>query len=386
MTVGGAICSRPTKSSGQPQSHYCYLPNFAFDPSIPYDLVVSNDAGNATLRSLVRYARTPMLISIDQCIDRGELYAQSQYYGVQCPIGTSITLRGSRFPAADAIAVQFVPYYTPQPIIVPLLNATLINSSTLSVTLPALDNETIAAAVYGAYGTVQALFTSSGVTMATNAINNRLYILPNAPSITSVNSTMCDTISPLQLTNCRATATITVVGSNLFSELDQQTRLLLSTSTAGGDFLGWNYLLPSNYSIIYNPFANTSFVLTLDYYDADINSHLQPNVVYTLFINSNDGYYWAQSNAFRLSLTYGAADVVTISADSGLSSGAVVGIVVAALLVGVLLVLVGVRLVRWLLSSASPLWPSFAAVEDLQRSMRSDAHSSGDEYRNVELN
>ena len=372
-------CPSSALTSGIPQSRFCYLPDFDFDPSIAYDVVIYNDAGNVTLSGLIRYAQSPTLIGIDSCVDRGEWFTETA--GVQCPSGTTITLRGARFPMADSVEVQFVPYYTASPVSVTLLAATLLNSTTITATLPTLDNVT-AADVYGAYGNVQAVFTSANDTMATNILNNRLYIPPHAPNITSVTSTMCDSLSPLQLTNCRAMAAITVVGSNLYSSIDQQAGLLLATSIAAA-FQGYNYLLPSNASIQFGSDTSTSLVFTLSYFDADTNVALQPNVVYTLLINSNDGYLWVQSNAFRLSLTYeAAAATATTASSSTLSSGAIAGIVISVVVV-VLLVLwtVAGHVRRPRPAAASLVWSSKLAGEGLHH----DLHSGGDEYKDVEL-
>ena len=192
--------------------YICELPIFDYDPSVAYDVTIYNDNGKVTLPGLVQYTSAPTLASIDPCIDRGDM-AAVWGIGPQCPVGATITLRGARFPAADAVTVQFITGAS-NPMTVTLLAPTLINSTTLTATLPALDNVT-AAATYGRYGNVQASFTSLNVTTTSNKLMNYLYMAPNAPSITSVTSTMCDSFSALQLTNCHAMATITVAGSNL---------------------------------------------------------------------------------------------------------------------------------------------------------------------------
>ena len=361
------------------QWYTCALPDFDFDPSVAYDLIAYNDAGRQTFSGLVRYTSAPTLLSVDQCIDRGELY-EIAGIGVRCPAGTTITLRGARFPVADAVTVQYdtIAYLSP-PVSIALLSPTLINSSTITATLPALDTAT-AAAVYGAYGSVRAVFTASNINTTTNELGNSLYITSSAPNITSVSSDMCDSVSLLQLTNCRAVASITVVGSNLWQDDD----MLLATSVAGV-YQGWNFLLSSNSSIQYSSTTNTSLVFTLAYFDADTNIQLRPNVVYTLFLISITSHLLDASNAFRLSLTYNTVGTDSHSSSSGLSSGAIAGIVVAAVVVAALLVLAVVWLVRRHGPGSSPAWSNKSVSEGLQWSTQSAAQSPSDEYKDVEM-
>jgi len=254
----------------------------------------------------------------------------------------------------------------------------LINSSTITATLPPLEDDT-AAATYGQYGDVQAVFTSSTDSTLTNPLGNTLYIAPDAPNITSITSTMCDTVSPLQLTNCRAMAAITVTGINLFTATDQSSgRLWLSTWQAGV-MQGYNYLMPSIASINLSHATNTSFVFSLKYFDVDTNVALLPDVVYILLIESDN--HSKLSNAFRVSLTYGVtASASNGSSISGLSSGAVAGIVIAVVVVAVLLVLAVVWLVRW--TGSSPSWTNKSGDSGVHLSEAQ--HSSGD-YQDVEL-
>ena len=267
--------------------------------------------------------------------------------GVQCLPGTTITLRGAPFPADDAVTVQSAHFAYPGPeTTVSLLAVTVVNSSTITATLPELDDVS-AAAIYGQYGTVLAVFNTSNVTSTTNVLYQSLYMSPNAPSITSVTSTMCDSVSALQLANCRATATITLAGDNL-AHYDS---LNLATSV-GAELLGYNYLLPElNTTVATSSFhliANNSLVFSLAYFDADTNTELRPSVVYTLLllVSSTTTSQWDASNAFRLSLTYSTSDADTTSSSSALSSGAIAGVVLAAVVVALLLALIAVWFVR----------------------------------------
>ena len=385
VSIGGALCTPVAGYGLSISSRVCYLPNFAFDPSVTYDIVASTDGGNATISKALRYTAAPTLTNIDPCIDRGELYS-SVGRGVQCPFGTTITLRGSRFLTADAVTVQFTSHVGyPRGARVTLLAATLINSSAITATLPALDNVT-AATVYGQQGDVQIVFTSSAATTTTNIISNRLYIPLDAPNITSVTSTMCDSVSALQLTNCRAMAVITVVGVNL-----DHSGVILATSIASVN-QGNNALLPSPAlqpsSTWYESLTNTSLVFTLAYFDADNDVNLQTDVVYTLFLYSAGNINYNTSNAFRLSLTYATADSPTTTTSSHqLSSGAVAGIVIAAVVAAVLLVLVVLWLSRRFVSGRPPsqLWSTKAAEDSMGWSMRAEAQSSSSEYRDVEM-
>ncbi len=373
VSVGGVPCP-PLGAVSYASFSSCILPSFDFDPDTAYDLVASNDAATTTLPGLVRYSAVPTLASIDACIDRGDMY-DSWRVGVQCPAGTTITLRGSRFPGADAVVVQFVPYFAPS-YIVNLTAATLVNSSTITATLPALDGAT-AAAVYGEFGTIKVLFTSSSGVSTTTTLVGRLYKTPDAPTITSVSSTMCDSVSALRLVNCRATAAITVTGANLAINRD----LDLATSLAG-EFLGWNYLVPTaSNATWYTSRSNTTVVFRLAYFDADTNVQLQPGVVYTMFTLSTmslNSFQQDASNAFRLSLTYSTAPADT---TPRLSSGAIAGIVIAAVAVALVLLLAVVWLVRRRTSGGSSLWSKSLGGWSTQ----SDGGSGGDEYKDVEL-
>lgn len=128
-------------------------------------------------------------------------------------------------------------------------------------------------------------------------------------------------------------------------------------------------------------------MFTLSYFDIDTNVALQPDVVYTIYINSNTGdNIYAQSNAFRLSLTYRIPSIASQSSSSStLSSGAVAGIVVAAVVVALVLVLGVVWLVRRQVSGGSSLWSNKFGSEGLRWSTRSTGTSGSDDYKDVEL-
>ena len=419
VSVGGVQCSSEYSSA---TLFYCDLPNFDYDPSAAYDVVAANDAGNATLSGLIRYTSAPTVASIDPCIDRGEQYL-GQYFGtrgpgVRCPAGTTITLRGSRFLVTNAVSVQYLIGHMPPEATVELLAVTLLNSTTITATLPPLDNYTVAA--YQTYaGSVQVVLAYNNTNTSSNALFNRLYLPLNAPSVTSVSSSSCDSVSALQLTNCRALAVITVVGSNL--AVEDSMWLVTSIDSVG---LSRNFLLPqagrSNASW-YDSLSNTSLVFTLAYFDADTNVQLQPDVVYTMLLWPYTSDHL--SNAFRLSLTYDdvvspppssssssgtqsntgvtgaaastAATTTTASAtstashststSSGLSSGAIAGIVIAAVVVAVLLALVIVWLLRYRVSDGSASWWSKSADDGWHRSMRGGVDSSSEAYTDVEL-
>ena len=420
VTVGGVLCSI-SDIYADAGSYWALLPSFDYDPAVAYDLVVYNDGGNVTFIGAVQFISTPTLISIDPCVDRGEEYL-TWSVDVQCPVGSTITLRGSLIPAAGAILVQYTVGggFSPS-VTVELVDVTRINSTTVTATLPPLDSDT-AAAVYGVEGNLQLVFGSSGNTTTTNTISTRLYLLPSAPSVTYVTSRMCDSVSALQLANCSALASITIAGSNL-----APTNALLLATSIGSVSYGFNFLLRQtneSESNWYDTLTNTSLVFTLDYFDADTNVQLQPDVVYTIILVASDFSSGSASNAFRLSLTYTAAVVptpapsssgtafvatstapaaVTVAAaitapatstasssalpsSSQLSSGAIAGIVVAAVVVAVLLVLTVMWLWCYRVSGVSTSWwNKQPADDDAQRSMQGGGASSSDAYTDVEL-
>ena len=372
-TVAGITCFYPGDYTSA-NYFFCYLPDFNFDSSVAYDLVVYNDAGKQTFGGLAQYTTAPTVNAIDQCVDRGDLYFITSV-GVQCPVGTTITLRGTRFPAAESVSVQFALYFQPN-ISVTLLAVTQLNSTAITATLPALDPAT-AAAVYGAYGNVQVEFTLANGSIASNSFLNRLYIPPNAPSITSITSSMCDSMSALQLTNCRALAIITVAGTNLA----YGDELSLAASLAGV-YQGASDLLTQTQTNAtwYNSLTNTSLVFTLDYFDANTNVDLQTDVVYTIFLYKYNYYAWDISNAFRISLTYATTDNSSTSSSSKLSSGAIAGIVIAAVVAALVLSLAAVWLLR---RQACGGWKS--SGDGLQWSAQQDTVTSGEAYKDVEL-
>ena len=352
----------------------CLLPDFDFDPTVAYDVVVSNDAASVTLSGLVQYSGAPTLLGVDPCIDRGQGYLTAFTTGVQCPAGTTITLHGARFPTtADAVSVQYTVSFAGTSTTA-LLAPAVVNASTVTATLSPLSS----ASAYVAnmvYGTVQVSFTTGNATATTNALRDSLYLPPDSPAIASVSSASCDSLSPLRLANCRALAVITVVGSNL----QLREGVFFATSTPAGELLAFDFLLPSNSSIV--ALSNTSLVFTLDYFDADTNVQLQPGVVYSNLAIVEAGvheglYTWRYSNAFYLSLAYGAADADSSSERP--SSDAVAGIAIAAVAAALLLVAAVVRLVRRRLLSKS-------ADGELQRAMRGGEQSSSEDYKDVEL-
>ena len=319
----------------------------------------------------MQYTSAPTLSSIAPCIDRGEWYA-AWGDGAQCSAGTTITLRGSRFPTTGVVSVQYsVPGASSVPIT--LLSPTVLNSTAVTATLPD------AAAAYGSGGDLVVRFINGSVTNSTNTLMNTLYLWYDAPTITSVSSDMCDSLSPLQLANCRALAAITVTGSHFNGHF----RLTYTTTVGAhsvGD-LGEGGLLSSPVATDttwYSALSDTSLVLTLDYFDADTNALLLPDVVFTLYLSVADvGRQPAYSNAFRISLSYGD-DAIPPDSPSKLSTGAIAGIVVAAAMGALLLAVAAVWLVQRQLLRKS-------ARREQQWTEQGRGQSSSDEWRHVEL-
>ena len=209
-------------------------------------------------------------------------------------------------------------------------------------------------------------------TLSNSTTNPRYFSLfqqPLAPTITSVTSDSCDSLSPLQLANCHAMAVLTVTGTNL--AVAARNTLSVSSDAV---WLGNNILLASNYS--FELVSNDSLVFELAYFDAANSVQLQPNTVYDVSVI---GWYGRYSNEFRLSLTYEGADGTSSLPSGGLSSGAVAGIVVSAVLVALLLSAVAVWLVqRQLLcksASGETQWAEQGGVQS----------SSSGEWRHVEM-
>ena len=127
VTVGGVPCidTRHFVSSAR-----CFLPAFDYDPAVAYDVVVYNDAGSVTLPGVVQYTSAPTLVSIDPCIDRGAFMTLNS---VQCPPGTTLTLRGLRFPTDETATVRFFSnQYTGRSVTLDLLSPVVINNTTIT--------------------------------------------------------------------------------------------------------------------------------------------------------------------------------------------------------------------------------------------------------------
>ena len=100
--------------------------------------------------------------------------------------------------------------------------------------------------------------------------------------------------------------------------------------------------------------TNTTIVFQLAYFDADTNTQLQPDVLYTVFILAAENYVdLAANNAFHLSLAYSTDD--TAHSSSTLSSGAVAGIVIAAVVAALMLAIAAAWLVRRQWSNKAPV-------------------------------
>ena len=371
VTVGGVVCPIHDPFSHRSEAYralHCRIAAFDYDPSAAYDVVLTSAAGtNTTLSGTVRFTSAPTLSGVEPCIDRGDWYA-AWGNGAQCPAGTTITIRGTRFPTAEVVSVTYDPVGGESELIT-LLSPALLNSTALTSTLPAT------AAAYARGGTLRVRFINGSVINRTNPIFNRLYLPLNAPLITSVSSASCDSLSPLRLANCRALSTITVTGSNLAAS-----RMLSYWTSVGSVSVGEVGFLSSPAAVNaswYSSRTNASLVFVLQYFDADTNAQLQSGVEYTLFLFSGNGLAdAAYSNAFRLSLSYGASDAASTS--GGLSSSAIAGIVVAAVVAALLLAVATVWLVqRQLLRKA--------AAGEMQWAMHGGGHSSSEQWRNVEL-
>ena len=296
------------------------LPNL--DPTVSYDLVAANDGGKITYSGLVQFTSQPTLASIDDCINRGS-FGLAYLWGSYCPPATTITVRGSQFPLADSISLRFSPGGST----IVRIPAMLVDSQTLAGTLPPLDPAT-AALVYGQRGLLSAVFNTAGGTISSNSISLGLYQWSNPPNVTAVTSTSCNSVAPLQLTNCLGGATITVTGTNLAYGAIQSFMTM-----SPGVYYGTNYLQPDGTG--YDSISNTSIVFTLEYFDQVTNTELLTDVPYTLLLNNIDGYQLRKlANAFNITLAYPPQSATSTTMHHNmLSTGATVGLTIAVVAV-----------------------------------------------------
>ena len=128
VTIGGVPCSVYQRGVG----HFaCILPLFDYDPSVAYDAVVFSDAGNVTLPGAVQYTSAPTLISVDPCVGLGGSWSQWRN-SVECPYGSTITLQGARFPAAESFVVRFGMSYDSSYATLDLLSPARLNVTTIT--------------------------------------------------------------------------------------------------------------------------------------------------------------------------------------------------------------------------------------------------------------
>lgn len=362
---------------------YCRLPAFDYDPSVHYDLVVYNDAGRIPFTGLIQYTSQPTLASIDACVDRGDLDTV-WYEGAACPVWTTITLRGSRFmPTADSVTVKFVSGANSN-VSLTWSSPTLLNSSAITVTLTPLNNPVAAAAVYGQSGSLTVAFTTGNITTTSNTLASILYAALDQPNITAVTSTGCTSLSPLQLTNCRAMAAITITGNNLAPYNTYNVQPFMITS-ALGEYQG-NNVLVARANDTFSTYSNSTLVFTLLYFDANTEVDLLPDTVYTIYLYTTGTR--KDSNAFRLSLTYGLDDSNASQSAKRLSAGGIAGVVVAAVVVVAVLLAGVVWVVQRRMRGGGGASSSKPAVDGLQWSLQSSGKqsmSSSDDYKDVEL-
>ena len=238
-------------------------------------------------------------------------------------------------------------------------SAVVVDSSTLRCTLPELDS---GSPWYQTSVSVQARFLTAGQTSNFLSLGS-LFLAPLFPIITSVFSSGCVSLSPLQLSACQPGSVISITGSNLnasspalFAAPDWAS--IYTTDALRLPYRGW--LTMNNDSLTYEMPA----------VEFDTQA-VQLDVVYEFVL-----YQWPAtgatvSNSFTVTFTSPSSPAASTgpstepSSSSGLSGGAIAGVVIGVLVALVLLIGATVFLLR--LRSSSVNTPSSYNRQDDDR-------------------
>ena len=352
-TVGGLPCV-PTTPRPTAKELYCSLPYIAdSNATAAYDLTVSNEVGTATVQALVQYIDGPSLNAAVPCLQRGLYFTAYTADLPLCAPTSTLVMRGTQLPVGAAVEVTL---FTRDQATLSCSSAVVVDASTLRCTLPALDS---GSSWYQTSVSVQAQFAASSQT--TNLLSlGRLFFPPPFPFITSVSSSSCVSLSPLQLAACQPGAVITIRGANLNTSSPSLFAAPDTASIYTADVLrlsnrGWQTL------------DNDSLTYELPAGEFDTQA-VQLDVAYDFVLYQYLATGATASNSFVITFTSQAAlegstgSAGQASSGGGLSGGSIAGIVIGVLVVGLVLTAMAVYLLR--LRSASSSRPSSYKRQD----------------------
>jgi hypothetical protein len=341
ILVGGQLCSRLVASA---TNWVCNLPVIdGYTPDFAYDtVVVPYDGANITLSCIVAFTSAPTVSSVIPCLYQGTMSVSNN--GL-CQPGHVLTIKGSRFPLSDSSVqvtmsrfVSSSSYYTT--LNVNCTVAVVLDSGTIACTLPFILNSTIAQQFYGQYVQVQASFSTS----ISNVMYNSVYNFADAPNVTAISGCQSSR-STLQISECLPEDVLQIEGTNL----------------AGSDVLiyGITELLEADGSM-YNDyqvcnvtsFSTTSITCVLPLWDEEnpLLSEVDYYFIVTLIRNNS----YMRSNAFSVTFTIDGPPAMASSSSSssggsppsddsgsphsGMSGGAIAGLVMGLLALTAVLV------------------------------------------------
>ena len=330
ITVGGIPCISVTSSAISASCNLPLIPDF--DPTLGYDVALSNSAGSLVLLALVWYRSGPMLTSMTNCVEIG-LGLKQVRAGGRCQPGTAIILTGADFQADPALSIVFAITSDPS-VNVTCKQPRFVNSSALACVLPtALEADLTR--FLGQYVTLSVSFPS--LSLSTNGISVSAFDWPDPPFITSVGG--CGTsLSPLVVTQCSFEGELILTGINLNGTQ-------ISVYSSGPTPLGFM----SFDCVVVPPTTATSITCRLPAIGTGLVP-LVPGVAYTMFGYLTDSQgRMRRMNVFIITLTGDAPPSPSNSNSTGdAGSGSnYVSVIVGVVVSITVLVLVVSGLVRW---------------------------------------
>ena len=311
-----------------PTNTYLHAPlplTSQLQPGWLYDIKVINEGGELLLPRRVSYSNRTLLASVDRCSARGVVSE------LGCEAGQSITIRGYLFPApsSSSITVTITSAEYPNSLSSVCLTPSVLDSTTLVCIPPFLSSLEATEQLYGLSSTVQVVFEFTDGLLVTNALPVDLFVYPSLPYVSNV--TGCGLQDGLRnLSQCQSGDVLTLSGGHL------ELPMLLGAST---------YTEPIDVYAGSSTFDLLCLLLPADNGSVDINGNIRTRQCQLPLFNAKhiDGDIIQEGERYAFFISYEPYTLMeAFSLDfsstqhspapsSSLPSGAVVGIVIAAL-------------------------------------------------------